>query len=138
MEGAQVTFEGTKFKISTHGQRHLGAALGSREYLEEYFSSKVEDCVGQMVKLAEFAMLQPQACYAGFTFGLWHRWTHFLRTLPDIEDLLEPLERTIADVLIPSITDHHCTTPSKRDLFALPIRLDGLGIINPSQDADLQ
>ena len=55
-----------------------------------------------MVKLAEFAMLQPQACYAGFTFGLWHRWTHFLRTLPDIEDLLEPLEHTIADVLIPS------------------------------------
>ena len=83
-------------------------------------------------------MSQPQACYAAFTFGLRHRWTYFLRTLPDIEDLLEPLERAIADVLIPSITDHHCTTPSERDLLALPVRLGGLGIINPSQDADLQ
>ena len=61
-----------------------------------------------------------------------------LRTLPDIEDLLEPLERAIADVLIPSITDHHRITPSERDLLALPVRLGGLGIINLSQDADLQ
>ena len=72
MEGAQVIFEGTTFNISMRGQRHLGAALGSREYLEEDFSSKVADWVSQVVKLAEFAMLQPQACYAGFTFGLWH------------------------------------------------------------------
>ena len=83
-------------------------------------------------------MSQPQACYATFMFGLRHRWTYLLRTLPDIEDLVEPLERAIADVLIPSITDHHCTTPSERDLLALPVRLGGLGIINPSQDADLQ
>ena len=98
----------------------------------------MEDWVSQVVKLAEFAMSQPQACYAAFTFGLRHRWTYLLRTLPDIEDLVEPLERAIADVLIPSITDYHCTTPSERDLLALPVRLGGLGIINPSQDADLQ
>ena len=87
--------------------------------------------------MAEFASSQPQACYATFTFGLRHRWTYFLRTLPDIEDL-ETLERAIADVLIPSITDYHCTKPSERDLLALPARLGGLGIINPSLDADLQ
>ena len=61
-----------------------------------------------------------------------------LRTLADIEDLLEPLERAIADVLILSITDHHCTTQNERDLLALPVRLGELGIINPSQDTDLQ
>ena len=142
MEHARVIFEGTAINMSTQGQKHLGAALGSREYLEEYVGSKVEDWISQVVKLAEFAMSQPQACYAAFTFGLRHRWTYFLRTLPDIEDLLEPLERTIADVLIPSITDHHCTTLSERNLLALPVRLGGggggLGIINPSQDADLQ
>ena len=41
-------------------------------------------------------------------------------------------------MLIPSITDHRCTTLSQRNLLALPVRLGGLGIINPSQDADLQ
>ena len=40
--------------------------------------------------------------------------------------------------MIPSITDHHRTTQSERDLLALLVRLGGLGIINPSQDADLQ
>ena len=36
--------------------------------------------------LAEFATSQPQASYAAFTFGLRHRWTYFMRTLPDIEE----------------------------------------------------
>ena len=106
-------------------------------FLEEYVNGKVEDWVSQIVKLAEFAASHPQACYAAFTFGLRHRWTYFLRTLPDIEDLLEPLERAIADVLIPSITDHHCTK-SERDLLALPVRMGGLGLINPRQDAAMQ
>ena len=35
-------------------------------------------------------------------------------------------------------TYHHYTTPSERDLLALPVRLRGLGIVNPSQDAVLQ
>ena len=65
--------------------------------------------MGQVTKLAEFALSQPQACYAAFTYGLKHRWTYFLRTLPDLEDLLAPLERAIADVLIPSIKGHYCT-----------------------------
>ena len=58
MEGARVIFEGTAIYISTQDQRHLGAALGSREYLEEYVGCKVEDWVSQVVKLAEFAMSQ--------------------------------------------------------------------------------
>ena len=58
---------------------------------------------GQVVKLAEFALTQPQACYAAYTFGLKHKWTYYLRTLSDIEELLEALERAISDVLIPSI-----------------------------------
>jgi len=76
VEDVQVIFEGTAINISTQGQRHLGAALGSREYLEQYVGSKVEDWVSQVVKLAEFAMSQPQACYAAFTSGLRHQWTH--------------------------------------------------------------
>ena len=134
---AKAIFEGTAINISTQGQKHLGAALGSRAYLEEYVDGKVEEWVSQVVKLAEYATSNPQVCYAAFTFGLCHRWTYFLRTLPDIEDLLEPLERAIADVLIPSITDHHCTK-EERDLVALPVRLGGLGLINPSHDAASQ
>ena len=82
------------------------------------------------MKLAEFAVFQPQASYAAFTFGLRHRWTYFLRTLPDIADLLEPLERAISDVLIPALLEHQ-VTETERDLLALPVRMGGLGLVNP-------
>ena len=87
--------------------------------------------------MAEFALSQPQACYAEFTFGLKHRWTYFLRTLPDIEDLLAPLERAIADALIPSITGHKCTQ-AERELLAQTVRMRGMGLITPSQVAALE
>jgi len=72
VEADRVIFEGTAINISTQGQRYLGAALGSREYQEEYVGSKVEDWVSQVAKLAEFAMSQPKACYAAFTLGMRH------------------------------------------------------------------
>ena len=114
------------------GQRHLGAVLGSREYFEDYVNGKVEECVSEVVKLSEFAATEPQASYTALTFGLKHRWIYSLRTLQDIEDLLIPLERAVADTLIPSTTGHTCTR-EERDLLALPVRMGRLGLINPSQ-----
>ena len=94
---------------------------------------KVGDWVEQRVKLAVFAAVNPQTSYAAFTFGLKHRWTYYLRTLPDIEELLEPLERAIGDALIPAMTGHTCT-PAECHLLALPVRLGGLGLKNPCQN----
>ena len=97
--------------------------------------SKVKEWISEVTLLAEFATSQPQACYAAFTFGLRHKWTYFMRTLPDIEDLLEPLERAISDVLIPSLTEHNCSV-AERKLLALPARMGGLGMTNPSESAE--
>ncbi|EDO35883.1 predicted protein [Nematostella vectensis] len=136
-ESARKIFEGTGINITTEGRKHLGAALGSRPHLEQYVDSKVDEWVGQVTKLAEFSVSQPQASYAAYTFGLKHRWTYFLRTLPDIEDLLLPLERAISDTLIPSLTGRTCTQ-TERDLLALPVRFGGLGITNPAGEASLE
>ncbi|PFX22189.1 hypothetical protein AWC38_SpisGene13306 [Stylophora pistillata] len=84
--------------------------------------------------LAEFAAANPQASYAAFTIGLKHRWTYYLRTLPDIEELLEPLEGTIGHVLIPAMTGHTCTS-AEWELLALTVRLGDLGLTNPYRDA---
>ena len=91
---------------------------------------KVDKWVNEVTKLADFAISQPQACYAAFTFGLRHRWTYFLRTLPDIAELLEPLERAINEVLMPAVTDH-TVTKVERDLLGLPVRMGGLGFTDP-------
>ena len=129
---ALEVFGDTAINIATEGHKHLGAALGSRSYLEEYVSEKVEDWVNQVTKLAEYAISQPQASYAAFTFGLRHRWTYFLRTLPDITGLLEPLVRAITEALKQGITVR-AITEAERELFVLPVRMGGLGLIDPAR-----
>lgn len=59
-------------------------------------NEKVSDLVTEIVQFVEFN----ERHATPFTFGLKHRWTYFLRTLPDIQDLLEPLENAIFLVLI--------------------------------------
>ena len=60
-----------------------------------------------------------------------------MRTMPDIENVLQPLERAISDVLIPSLIGRNCYE-AERDLVALPVRMGGLGLINPSHSADAE
>ena len=52
-------FRNTATNISTQGQKHLGAVLGSKTYLEDYTNGKVEGRVNQVVKLSEFAATYP-------------------------------------------------------------------------------
>ena len=123
-------FRDTAINVTVGGHKHLGAALGSRSFLEEYVGEKVDEWVNEVTKLADFAISQPQACIAAFTFGLRHHWIYFLRTLPDIAKLLEPLDRAINEVLIPADTDH-TVTKAKRNLLVLPVRTGGLGFTDP-------
>ena len=81
--------------------------------------------VTQVTRLAEFATTQPHNTIC---------WTYFLRTLPDIAPFLEPLERAIADLLVPAITEH-VTTQEERDLPELPVGLGGLRLVNPARTA---
>ena len=47
-----------------------------------------------------------------------------------IDDLLEPLKCAISDVLIPTLVEHQ-VAETERDLLALPVRMGGLGLVNP-------
>ena len=127
-------FKDTVINVTVEGQKHLGAVIGSRDYLQDYVNEKVTSWVNEVAQLAEFARAQPQTSYAAYTFGLKHRWTYFLRTLPDIQDLLEPLEEAISQVLIPAIVERKCSKLD-RDVLALPVRLGGLGLSNPCHEA---
>mgnify|MGYP000102630752 CR=1 FL=1 len=95
-----MLFRSIAINISTEGHQHLGVVLGSRKHLEDYVEAEDWIPVSQIVRLAEFAQSHPQTSYVAFIFA---RWTCYLRTLPSIKDLLEPLERAISDVLIPSM-----------------------------------
>ena len=61
-ESVRDVFKETAINVTVPGQKHLGALIGSREYLEEYVSEKVSNWINEVPKLAEFALSQPQAC----------------------------------------------------------------------------
>ena len=128
-DGGEV-FRDTSINITIQGHKYLGAALGSRSFLEERVGENVGEWVNEVTKLAEFTISQPQACYAAFTSGLRHRWTYFLRTLPDITELLEPLERAINEDVIPAV-NNHTVTKEECDLLGLPVCMGGLGFTDP-------
>ena len=121
-------FQGTPIKITTEGKRHLGAAIGSESFKVAYASEKVEKWTKEVKKLAEIARSQPQAAYAAFTHGEQHRFSYFMRTIPGMEELMQPLDEAISRELLPAILGSEAFSPIDREMYALPLRHGGLGI----------
>jgi len=83
------------------GSGHLGAAIGSRSIVSQYMHEKVDHWVSCVQQLSKIARIQRHVAYCAVTRGLIGRWTYFLCTVPDVSDILEPLE---AAEFIPAIT----------------------------------
>ena len=137
LEKAQQLFEGTNVNITTQGKRHLGAAIGSRDFVEHYVRKKVKMWTQEIHSLAEIATSQPHAAYAGFVHGLSSRWTYLQRTIPGIHHLFQPLEDAIHQRFIPSLTGRPPCSQQTRNLLALPVRLVGMALINPTDTSNL-
>ena len=78
------------------------------------------------------------AAYSAFIHGLLNRWLYVMRTTPNISNLLSPLEESIRHKLIPAITGRNAITDAERKLLALPCRLGGLGLIDPTNVSTIQ
>ena len=59
-------FQSTAINVTTEGHKHLGAVIGSQEYQKDYVDGKLAEWVGEIVKLAEIATTEPQACYFAY------------------------------------------------------------------------
>ena len=121
--------------MTVEGKRHLGAALGSRSFTEQYVSEKVDSWSHCVAKLSDLAKVHPHYAYSAFTHGLCNKWTYFLRTIPGISSLLKPLEAVISSKFIPALMGRFVSN-DERALLALPIRMGGLGIIDPQTVSD--
>ena len=93
--------------------------------------------IAEVTALASVASTRPHAAYCAFTYGMIGRWMDVMRIIPDISPLFKPLEDAIYLKLLSSFTGHSCST-SELELFSLPCRLGGLGIVNPTVIADSQ
>ena len=128
---AAELFQDTDVQITSEGQRHLGAALGSRTFVETYVTGKVQEWVREIEQLVAIASSQPHAAYAASTHGLSSKWSCLSRTISNISELFQPLENAIRYKLLPTLTGRSAFTEQERGLFARPTRLGGLRIPTP-------
>ena len=133
---AQTVFEDTQINITSQGKPHLGAPLGSPEYTEMFVKNKVQTWSEELLKLVSIANTQPHTAFAAFIHGMISKWSYLARTTPNIGPQLQPLEDIIRKKLLPALSGKPAPNDIVRDLLALPARLGGIGLINPTTISD--
>ena len=116
-------------------KHHLGACIGSQQFTTEYVNEKVMSWTASLLTLNKIGKSHPHVAYCAYVHGLANKWTYFLRTIPNISDLLQLLEDAIFHHFIPALVGKP-VSDLEQALFALPVRLGGLGICNPQALAD--
>lgn len=137
LANAHSIFADTNIQVTARGQGHLGAALRSLSFVEEYVTQKVADWTAEVSALAAVADTRPHATYCTFTHGMIGHWIYVMRTIPNIGPLFQPLEDAIRLQFLPAFTGHGSCSPDERELLSC---FGGLGtyIVNPTVIADLQ
>lgn len=130
MKHAQFLSADTCVNVTTDGRPHLGAVIGSTAYISQCVSSKIAGWIQELKLLSSFAITQPYAAYSAFTHGLVIKWLFIARTIPNINDLFQPLGECIG-LFIPAVTGHLSPDDLERDLLAFPTQIGGMGIIDP-------
>ena len=135
---ANEVFQHSNVKITTNGERHLGAVIGSNEYRKDYVDNKINSLVEQLKLLSKIAETEPQAAYSAFAAGFKHKLTYILRTIPNISERIRPLEDTLRNTFIPAITGGYACNDNERILLSLPTRYGGLGLNLFEADSDIE
>ena len=112
------------------GHRFLGGFIGSNDDMLAYVSEKVCKWVSNVRMFADIASTQPQLAYTAFTRSLQHEWTFLLRVIPNCHGVFQDLEHVIGAIFLPALFGVEISS-EERDLFVLPLRMGGLGVINP-------
>ena len=133
-----TSFANTGVQITAEGRPYLGAAIGTKEFVVSHVKNKVANWTKELDTLATIAITQPHAAHAAFTHGLSSKWCYLTRTIHSIGSLLQPLETLIRSKLIPALTGQPPPSDDMRDLLALPARLGGMALTDPTSAADVE
>ena len=135
LQEAEALFNSSPIKITTSGKRHLGAALGTNEFKTDYIEEKVAIWCEKLKRISEIAKLQPHAAYTAYVHGEQHKYTYFLRTLPNIAEQLKPLDDLISNDFIPALFGCNLS-PNERQILTFPIKEGGIGMRIWQEQAD--
>ena len=129
----------SEVNITTEGQRHLGAVIGSRQFKDQYCREKVLGWKGELEALSEIGRSQPHAAYTVFTKGYKSKFTHFMCTIESFEDYVDPIQEVIDALLLPTLFGQTELLPSNlRQLVTLTPAQGGLGVPDLQYEAPQQ
>ena len=72
-QGAFTVFKDTAIKITTEGQCHLVAVIGSSKYKREYVQNKIDEHINEIKVLSMIAKTERQAAYSCFITAYKHK-----------------------------------------------------------------
>ena len=87
---------GDAVQLTTEGQRHLGAVIGSVAFKEEYCGRLALKWQTELCTLADIATTKPHEAHVAFTKGYKSKFTYFMRNIPDISDMTLPTGHKIS------------------------------------------
>ena len=71
----------TAIIITTEGQRHLGAVIGSSKYRREYVQNKIDELINEIKVLPMIAKTEPQTAYSCFVTAFRHKPSYIMRNI---------------------------------------------------------
>ena len=74
LEHTKAIFQDTQVNITAHGCPHLGVALDSKEYIDQFAADRVHLWVQDLCILSDIAKSQPHAAHAAITHGFAHKF----------------------------------------------------------------
>ena len=137
MQEAQRLFSNAGIKLTTDGQCHLGAAIGTFNFRAQYAAEKVMKWCNELHRLADFAKTQPHAAYSAFTQCILSQYTYFMRAIPSMRKFIKPVDDVIRLELLPALLNS-IVPEVDRQLYSLPLRHGGLGILILSEIVEFQ
>ena len=98
---------------------------------------RVNEWVAELKLLTKITKFYPQAAYCKFTPGFRQKLNYFIRTIPNISHLLQPIENIIWVEFITFLFEERTCYDEERQLFFLQVKLGGMGITNITSISDI-
>ena len=127
MQEAQRLFSNTGIMLTTDGQRHLVATIGTSNFRAQYVAVKVMKWWNKLHRLADFAKTQPHAAYSAFKHDILSQYTFFMGRIPAIHEFIKPVDDVIRLELLPALLNS-IVPEADRQLYSLLLRHGGLEI----------
>ena len=114
--------------ITSEGQCHLGAVIGSQEFKDQYCRKKVLGRKRELEAQSQIARSQLHAAYIVFTKAYKSKFTYVMHTIESFQDYIDPIQEAINDLLLQTLFGQTEPLPSDwHQLVTLSPAKGGLG-----------